>query len=208
MSLVLQHEVEAGPLNRVYVAEGATITIVGASKISLARPLRLPLPPAHDGDSAAVDVTHFLRNAASQSERPLVSLAVVGATGLKMPVEQAGRSLVSTTSVNREDSSSQERGARLKVKRVSAGALEVSSRHDTAREISSTINPRRMWPFSSLPASDDRVAAVEAAIRGVVGNGKTFDLLKVEASVSNMPLISRSAPIPSRCIISYGIADS
>lgn len=160
-------------MNRVVIAEGATVTIVGAAKISLARPLRLPLPPTDSSeDSAAGKIVSLLRTAASQSEKPVVSLVVLGATALvsKTPVSENAHAISEI--------------ARLKVKRLSAGALELSARDKQSQDSSQAVADR-MWPFSGLFASDDRVRSVEAALRHLAGNSTTFNLLKAEASVSN-----------------------
>ncbi|GAQ82619.1 hypothetical protein KFL_001170230 [Klebsormidium nitens] len=171
LRLALPHDVEAGPLKKVVVAEGATVTIVGASKISLARPLRIPLPPIDSPEElVAADVALLLRTAASRSEKPVVSLVVVGATALvsKSPVSENANAIAEA--------------ARLKVKRLSAGALELSARDNQSKASSRGVAAEGLWPFPGLSTSDDRIIAIETALREYAGNSTTFNLLKAEAS--------------------------
>lgn len=42
--LLMQHEVDAGVLKKVVLADGAVVTVKGARSVSLCHPIELPLP--------------------------------------------------------------------------------------------------------------------------------------------------------------------
>lgn len=174
--LALPHDVDAGALRKVLLSDGAAVTVKGARSVSLRHPLELPLPlnrsNLHDGHpiaSGLLNIAEALRNSArSSSDQPLVSLRIVGPS-----------SLTSSTSASPNN--------KLKLKRLSAGLIELSSRSIPASpEDINLSNGRTLWPITSLNGSEANLRGFEELLASVLGKkgvekGK-FRLLKADVS--------------------------
>ena len=60
----MQHDVDAGVLRKVILAEGAVVTVTGAKSVSLRQPLDLPLPLNQTQNgfaSGLLSLAHYLR---------------------------------------------------------------------------------------------------------------------------------------------------
>lgn len=109
----MQHDVDAGVLKKVILADGAVVTVTGARSVSLRNPLELPLPLNRTNNDFAwglLTLAKHLRQAASSPNGPLVSLRIVGPTSLTAP------SSSSSSSTNK-----------LKLKRLAPGLVELYS---------------------------------------------------------------------------------
>nr|BAJ98243.1 predicted protein [Hordeum vulgare subsp. vulgare] len=84
--LALPHDVEAGTLKKVVLADGAVVTVKGARAVSLRLPLELPLPlnrTTYKGRlSSLLSIARALRGAARSNQKPLMSLRIEGPTSL------------------------------------------------------------------------------------------------------------------------------
>lgn len=185
-SLRLQHDVDAGVLKRVLLADGAVVSVQGAREVSLSRPLQLPLPLTRgpEGGLAAslVALAARLRSASRGEEKPLLSLRIVGPTSLaavKTPAESSG--------------------GRLKVKRLGSGAIEVTS--PVAKKLESkpitvpygtlaltdNIEDLYMWPLPSI--NKTKLAGLEEALVKTLGSDAykrgSFQLLKAKVSAAS-----------------------
>ncbi|KAI3964724.1 hypothetical protein MKW92_010515 [Papaver armeniacum] len=187
MRLSLPHDVDAGVLKKVILADGAVVTVTGARSISLRQPLDLPLPLNRtDANFASglLTLADHLRQASRNQNSPLLSLRVVGPTSLTSPSSS---------------SSSSSSDNRLKLKRLAPGLVELSSPSKT-KEINalSTIydkdgvtllGPNRfttMWPLASIDGSNSNLRGFETLLTSVLGekaNKKgSFKLLKADVS--------------------------
>ncbi|XP_010268642.1 PREDICTED: uncharacterized protein LOC104605534 [Nelumbo nucifera] len=183
MRLSLPHDVDAGVLKKVVLAEGAVVTVKGARSVSLRHPLDLPLPLNRTHGSFAsslLSLAHRLRDASrTQAEgAPLVSLRIVGPSSLT------------------SSSSSSESDGKLKLKRLAPGLVELSSpsRGKTtgaveAGEVTTLLTPERfttMWPVASVNGSNRNLMGFEALLYSVLGEKAnqegSFRLLKADAS--------------------------
>lgn len=162
---------DAGTLRKVLLSDGAAVTVKGARSVSLRQPLELPLPlnrsNLHDGRpiaSGLLNIASALRSSArSSSDRPLVSLRIVGPSSLSSSTSLSGNN-------------------KLKLRRLSPGLVELSSRSVQAapEDLSS------LWPITSLNGSDANLRGFEELLASVLGKrgsekGK-FRLLKAEVS--------------------------
>ncbi|KAI3903511.1 hypothetical protein MKW98_032165 [Papaver atlanticum] len=187
MRLSLPHDVDAGVLKKVILADGAVVTVTGARSVSLRQPLDLPLPLNRTNANFAsglLTLADHLRHASRNQNSPLLSLRVVGPTSLTSPSSS---------------SSSSSSDSRLKLKRLAPGLVELSSPSKT-KEINalSTIydkdgvtllGPNRfttMWPLASIDGSNSNLRGFETLLTSVLGekaNKKgSFKLLKADVS--------------------------
>ncbi|KAH7276391.1 hypothetical protein KP509_39G004900 [Ceratopteris richardii] len=183
LRLAVPNDVEAGVLKKVILADGAVVTVEGAREVSLARPLQLPLPLpgiSNDGGLAAslVALANRLRYASQVEEKPLLSLKIVGPTSLV------------ASNIRESESSSN----RLKVKRLSPGAIELVSRQHANVEladgsplpISSGMQDAWLWPLPSLNGSDSRLMNLEKLLISAIGPNAykkgSFKLLRAKVS--------------------------
>ncbi|VAH64336.1 unnamed protein product [Triticum turgidum subsp. durum] len=170
--LALPHDVEAGTLKKVVLADGAVVTVKGARAVSLRLPLELPLPlnrTTYKGRlSSLLSIARALRGAARSNQKPLMSLRIEGPT-----------SLSSTPSMSPND--------KLKLKRLAPGQVELSSRAIPAVTDDEDESPSPgLWPFLSLNASDGSLQGLEELLAKVLGKKAgekgTFKLVNARAS--------------------------
>lgn len=182
LRLAVPHDVDAGVVRKVLLADGAIVTVEGAREISLERPLQLPLPlqgiSRESGVAGSIlALADRLRFASRTEVRPLLSLRIVGPT-----------SLVASTS---EESATV---SKLKVKRLAPGAVELVSRqHNQEQALVGSLESsdslsnkeRWLWPLPSLNGSDARLLNLEEIVLSAVGPSVykkgSFKLLKAKA---------------------------
>lgn len=193
----LQHDVDAGVLKKVILADGAVVTVKGARSVSLRHPLDLPLPlnRTQNGFAAGIlALAEQLRHVSRRQSAPLLSLRIVGPTSL-------------TTS----SSSTSSNNNRLKLKRLAPGLVELSSPSktkaietissvDLQSEAPTLLTPTQftsMWPLASLNGSNANLLGFEALLSSVLGpkaNQKgSFRLLKADVSAKTFVKISFQA---------------
>lgn len=185
MRISLPHDVDAGVLKKVILADGAVVTVKGARSVSLRHPIDLPLPfnrTQTDFASALLALAEHLRRASRMPGAPLLSLRIVGPTSLTSPTSSASSS-----------------NNRLKLKRLAPGLVELSSRAKTQptgalspidlREAPTVLTPKHfttMWPFASVNGSNSNLIGFEKLLASVLGpkaNKKgSFRLLKADVS--------------------------
>ncbi|KAJ7535303.1 hypothetical protein O6H91_12G026900 [Diphasiastrum complanatum] len=186
LRLAVPHDVEAGVLKRVLLADGAVVTVTGARELSLARPLQFPLPligQAHEGGlaSSLLNLASRLRYSSRPDGQPLLSLRVVGPTSL---VAAASKESDVTT-------------GKLKVKRLAPGSVELVARQqegvlnepvELLQAPSISTNPW-VWPLPSLNSSDAKLLSLEQALKASLGPAAyrkgTFKLLRARASAAS-----------------------
>lgn len=182
----MQHDVDAGVLKKVILAEGAVVTVKGARSVSLRRPVELPLPLNRTGDgfaSGLLALAERLRQASGAEGEALLSLRIVGPTSLASP------SSSSTSSSNR-----------LKLKRLAPGLVELSSPSrskaierianiEPSEDAMTLLTPKHfatMWPVASVNGSNSNLLGFEALLSSVLGpkanEEGSFRLLKADVS--------------------------
>lgn len=181
----MQHDVDAGVLKKVILAEGAAVTVKGARSVSLRHPVELPLPlnRTHDGFASGIlNLAEHIRHLSSSQNSHLLSLRIVGATSLTSP------SVPSTSSNNK----------RLKLKRLAPGLVELSSLSSSPKALESfspsedsatLLTPRHfstMWPLSSINVSNPNLLGFEKLLATVLGpkanEEGSFKLVKADVS--------------------------
>ncbi|CAM8878882.1 unnamed protein product [Rhodiola kirilowii] len=184
MRISLPHDVDAGVLKKVILAEGAVVTVKGARSVSLRHPVELPLPLNRTNNgfaSGMLSLAERLRQASLVEGAPLLSLRIVGPTSLTSP----------TSSTNSPAS-------RLKLKRLAPGLVELSSPSKpkatdlspvNLEDATSLLTPTQfttMWPLASINGSNSNLLGFEALLSSVLGpkaNKKgSFKLLKADVS--------------------------
>ncbi|KAL6545854.1 Protein TUNICAMYCIN INDUCED 1 [Orobanche gracilis] len=186
MRISLPHDVDAGVLKKVILADGAVVTIKGARSVSLRHPVELPLPlnqTHNDFASGLLTLAEYLQDAARSNEGSLISLRIVGPTSL--------------TSANPSSSSTSNK---LKLKRLAPGLVELSSaskkRADDAvpavdfqGESTALIAPNRfttLWPIVSVNGSNSNLLGFEKLLASVLGpkakKEGSFRVLKADVS--------------------------
>ncbi|KAK9286542.1 hypothetical protein L1049_014941 [Liquidambar formosana] len=184
--LILTHDVDAGVLKKVILADGAVVTVKGARSVSLRHPLDLPLPLNRTDNgfaSGLLTLADRLRHASRIQGAPLLSLRIVGPTSLTSP-----------------SSSSQSSNNRLKLKRLAPGLVELSSPSktkaietlnaiDLQEEATTLLTPNRfmtMWPIVSVNGSNSNLLGFEKLLSSVLGprakEESSFRLLKADVS--------------------------
>lgn len=196
MIFVLQHDVDAGVLKKVILAEGAVVTVKGARSVSLRHPLEFPLPlnQTQNGFAAGLlTLAEHLRRASRTQGAPLLSLRIVGPTSLAAP------SSTSTSS-----------NSRLKLKLLAPGLVELSSLSkapiealssvDLQDEAPTLLTPTQftaLWPIASLNGSNANLVGFEKLLSSVLGpkaNKKgSFRLLKADVSAQTFVKIGFQA---------------
>ncbi|OIV96107.1 hypothetical protein TanjilG_13039 [Lupinus angustifolius] len=193
--LSLPHDVEAGVLKKVILADGAVVTVKGARSVSLRHPLDLPLPLNQSQNgfaSGLLALADQLRHTSRTQGAPLLSLRIVGPTSLASP---------SSTSSNN----------RLKLKRLAPGLVELSSPANTkAVEALSTVDIQEeaptlltptqfatLWPLASLNGSNANLLGFEKLLSSVLGpkahKKGSFKLLKADVSAQTFVKIGFQA---------------
>ncbi|XP_004289712.1 PREDICTED: uncharacterized protein LOC101302317 [Fragaria vesca subsp. vesca] len=182
MRLSLPHDVDAGVLKKVILAEGAVVTVTGARSVSLRHPLQLPLPLNRTSSGVAsglVALAEWLRHASRTESAPLLSLRIVGPTALTSPAS-------TSSSMNNK----------LKLKRLAPGLVELSSPANTRpmsvelqNQETTILTPKyftTVWPLTSVNGSNGNLLAFETLLSTVLGpkaNQKgSFKLLKADVS--------------------------
>ncbi|ERN14195.1 hypothetical protein AMTR_s00033p00077840 [Amborella trichopoda] len=188
MRLSLPHDVEAGVLKKVNLADGAVVTVQGARAVSLRQPLQFPLPlsrsTTHKGQaSALLSLANLLKEASQTKDQPLVSLRIVGPTSLTSP-----------SSLHPHTQS------KLRVKKLAPGAIELISRPQESNyplvESGASLGSlssqdkissyKEMWPLTSVNGSDPKLKGFEHLLFGVLGEKAreegSFKLLEAKAS--------------------------
>lgn len=197
LRLTMPHEVDAGELRKVVLAEGALVRVHGAQSVSLARPLQLPLPIVSGPEDRPAEATGVaagllalsgrLRAAArsqslagGSSMRHLVSLRVVSPTSLEAvgqvplgSLEPGGGENGSRSDADGGADISSPSVGRLKVKRLSSTAVELRRPSQVASpgwpaEVA-TGGEGWAWPLPGVAATDPRLVAIEAALGGALG---------------------------------------
>ncbi|XP_035540401.1 uncharacterized protein LOC109022253 [Juglans regia] len=180
MRLSLPHDVDAGVLKKVVLADGAVVTVKGARSVSLRHPLDLPLPLNRTQNgfaSGLLTLAERLRHASRAQGAPLLSLRIVGPTSLTSPASS------SSSSTNR-----------LKLKRLAPGLVELSSPSKALSTIdleeeATLLTPSHfttMWPLASVNGSNSNLLGFEALLSSVLGpkahKKGSFRLLKADVS--------------------------
>ncbi|GLJ37218.1 hypothetical protein SUGI_0754790 [Cryptomeria japonica] len=167
LRLSLPHDVEAGVLKKVMLADGAVVTVRGARELTLRQPIQLPLPLSSTTENGnpvfkLIELATELKRASSDAEKPL-SLRIVGPTSL------------TASSINEPDSTEN----KLKVKRLAPGSVELRSRHerDSSTQVSfeaasnlPTTNDIWIWPLPSLNGSDPKLSGIEKLLKSILGS--------------------------------------
>ncbi|XP_059653122.1 protein TUNICAMYCIN INDUCED 1-like [Cornus florida] len=186
MRLSLPHDVDAGELKKVILADGAVVTVKGARSVSLRHPIELPLPLNQTQNgfaSGLLTLADRLRQASRTQRVPILSLRIVGPTSLTSP-----------------SSSSPSSNNKLKLKRLAPGLVELSSPSktnaieagsaiDLQGEASALLTPNQfttMWPLASINGSNSNLLGFEKLLSTVLGpkanNKGSFKLLKADVS--------------------------
>ncbi|TMX04946.1 hypothetical protein EJD97_003731 [Solanum chilense] len=186
MRISLPHDVDAGELRKVILADGAVVTVKGARSVSLRHPIELPLPfnrTINGFASGMLALAEYLRQASLAQEGPLLSLRIVGPTSLTSPTSP------SAPSANK-----------LKLKRLAPGLVELSSVSklkamdaisaiDLEGETTALLTPNQfttLWPVTSINGSNSNLLGFEALLSNILGPkaGKkgSFKLLKADVS--------------------------
>ncbi|KDO67937.1 hypothetical protein CISIN_1g019224mg [Citrus sinensis] len=186
MRISLPHDVDAGVLKKVVLADGAVVTVNGARSVSLRHPIDLPLPLNQSNNgfaSGLLTLAEQLRHASRAQGAPLLSLRIVGPTSLAAP-----------------PASSPSPSNKLKLKRLAPGLVELSSRAKTeTTDALSTIDlqegattlltPKHfttMWPVASVNGSNHNLLGFETLLSSVLGpkakQKGSFKLLKADVS--------------------------
>lgn len=185
MRLSVPHDVEAGILKKVMLADGAVVTVKGARELNLRQPLQLPLPLGSGTEDSNLASSLFalaskLRHASANDGKPL-SLRIVGPSSLV------------ASSITEPDSASN----RLKVKRLAPGSVELISRQQqetSPMSIEASIdslgrNDMWMWPLPSLNSSHPKLLGFDQLLREILGSlaqkEESFKLLKARAAAAS-----------------------
>jgi hypothetical protein len=178
MRISLPHDVDAGVLKKVILAEGAVVTVKGARSVSLRHPVEFPLPlnKSQTGfASALLTLANQLRHAAQGQKTPLISLRIVGPTSLASP-------------------SSPSSPSRLKLKRLAPGLVELFRPIPTvnlqepfsAVDVLTPTSFTALWPVTSVNGSHPNLRGFESLLTSVLGpkaNEKgSFKLVKADVA--------------------------
>ncbi|KAG5548302.1 hypothetical protein RHGRI_013862 [Rhododendron griersonianum] len=186
MRLSLPHDVDAGVLKKVILADGAVVMVKGARSVSLRHPIELPLPLNITHSSFAsglLSLAEHLRHTSRTQGAPPLSLRIVGPTSLTSP-----------------SSSSPSSNNRLKLRRLAPGLVELSSPSkaksfdpisavDLQGEVNTLLSPDQfatLWPLTSINGSNSNLRGFEALLSSVLGpkanEEGSFKLLKADVS--------------------------
>ncbi|KAI3770090.1 hypothetical protein L6452_01211 [Arctium lappa] len=184
MRLFLPHDVDAGELKKVMLADGAVVTVKGAKSVTLRHPIELPLPfngTKNGHASGLLTLGNHLRHA-SRTQRQLVSLRIVGPTSLNSPA-------MSSPAFNK-----------LKLKRLAPGLVELSSvpkpnsktalsTVDLHGDVPILLAPDRLttfWPVASINGSNSNLRGLETLLSAVLdsmgSNNGSFKVLRADIS--------------------------
>lgn len=181
MRLSLPHDVDAGEVKKVILADGVIVTVNGAKSVSLRHPIELPLPfnkTSNGFASGLLSLGNHIQNA-SRTQTQLVSLRIVGPTSLKSP----------SPSFNK-----------LKLKRLAPGLVELSAvPKPNSNNALSTVDLQehaptlltqdhlnKFWPVTSINGLNDNLRGLEkllsAVLDSVSSNSASFKVLKADIS--------------------------
>ncbi|RAL45004.1 hypothetical protein DM860_003763 [Cuscuta australis] len=183
MRLSLPHDVEAGTVKKVVLADGAMVTVKGARSVSLRHPVEFPLPfnTSHNGfASGLLTLAEHLRQAIRTKGGPVLSLCIVGPTSLTSPTP----------------SSPSSSSNKLKLKRLAPGLVELSSVPKMKAistvdlgETTTLLTPFQfttMWPLVSINGSNHNLIGFESLLSSLLGpkasTKGSFKLLKADIS--------------------------
>ncbi|GFP88683.1 hypothetical protein PHJA_001012000 [Phtheirospermum japonicum] len=186
MRISLPHDVDAGVLKKVILADGAVVTVKGARSVSLRHPVELPLPLNRTNNgfaSGLLTLAEYLQDAARSQDGPLLSIRIVGPTSITSPAP----------------SSPSSNNNRLKLKRLAPGLVELSSASkkrtnaisavDLQGEATALLSPDRfsaLWPIVSVNGSNPNLLGFEALLSSVLGprakKEGSFRILKADVS--------------------------
>ncbi|KAG9439899.1 hypothetical protein H6P81_020064 [Aristolochia fimbriata] len=180
MRVSIPHDVDAGVVKKVMLAEGTTVTVKGARSVSLRHPLDLPLPlnQTHKSGNLAsglLTLADHLHLASLSQQMPLLSLRIVGPTSLASPSSSPSK---------------------LKLKRLAPGLVELSKTSPTtpaipigAEDEHTILTPDRfttLWPLASINGSNPNLQGFEKLLYSVLGDkakkAGSFRLVKAEVS--------------------------
>ncbi|XP_074345039.1 protein TUNICAMYCIN INDUCED 1 [Apium graveolens] len=188
----LPHDVDAGVLRKVILADGAVVTVKGARSVSLRHPIELPLPfnQTQNGfASGLLSLAERLRHTSRSQREPLISLRIVGPTSLSSPTP-------SSSSSNR-----------LKLKRLAPGLVELSSASKMKaietvsnidmKDVPTLLTPESsatLWPLTSINGSNSNLLGFEALLSSVLGSKAykkgSFKLTKADVSAQTFVKIN------------------
>lgn len=180
----LPHDVDAGVLKKVVLADGAVVTVTGARSVSLRHSLNLPLPLNRTQPgfaSGLVALAEQLHHISRSQSAPILSLRIVGPT-----------SLTSSPSFSNK----------LKLKRLAPGLVELSS--PSKKNIQAIQSPSpvqlqagaptmltpktftTLWPIASINGSNSKLLGFETLLTSLLGpkadKKGSFKLLKADVS--------------------------
>ncbi|XP_068657129.1 protein TUNICAMYCIN INDUCED 1 [Aristolochia californica] len=178
MRVSIPHDVDAGVVKKVMLAEGTTVTVKGARSVSMRHPLDLPLPLNRTQNNLAsglLTLANHLRLTSLTQDKTLLSLRIVGPTSLASPSSSPSK---------------------LKLKRLAPGLVELSKTNPAtpavpiAEEDEDTIlTPDRfttLWPLASINGSNPNLQGFEKLLYSVLGDQAkktgSFRLVKAEVS--------------------------
>ena len=163
----MQHDVDAGVLKKVIIADGAVVTVTGARSVSLRHPIDLPLPfnKTNSGfASGLLALADRLRLASRTQGGQLLSLRIVGPTSLTSP-----------------PSSSPSSNNKLKLKRLAPGLVELSTASKAKpvdalstvdlQDVPTLLSPDQfttLWPFTSINGSNSNLLGFETLLSSVL----------------------------------------
>ncbi|KAL2632315.1 hypothetical protein R1flu_017001 [Riccia fluitans] len=193
LRLAMPHEVDAGLVRRVLVADGAYVTVEGAREVSLQHPLQLPLPLLQAGTgygggvaSRLLHLAARLRHASLSEQKPLLSLRIVGPTSLVAAGEGSDASQT----------------AGLKVKKLAPGSVELVSRKERqeqqhlalVQDKPLSLSAPWLWPLTSLNGTNPNLVGLEKALLAFLGRKAhqrgSINLLKAKATVASFVRLS------------------
>ncbi|XP_075505106.1 protein TUNICAMYCIN INDUCED 1-like [Primulina tabacum] len=186
MRISLPHDVDAGVLKKVILADGAVVIIKGARSVSLHHAVEFPLPLNRTDNgfaSGLLSMAENLLHAARSHNGPLVSLRIVGPTSLTSPASSSSSS-------------------KLKLKRLAPDLVELSSAAkrksmDTnappaidlpgePQALLATDFSSKFWPITSINGSNSKLLGFETLLSSLLGPGAnkegSFKLLKADVS--------------------------
>ncbi|KAG6789667.1 hypothetical protein POTOM_005786 [Populus tomentosa] len=185
MRISLPHDVDAGVLKKVILADGAVVPVKGARSVCLRHPIHdlpLPLNRTRSGlPSGLLTLAEQLRQAVRSEGAPLLSPRIAGPTSFTSP------------------SSSPSSNNRLKLKRLAPGLVELSLPAKSQpvdalstvdlEQATTVLTPKHfttMWPFASVNGSNSNLVGFEKLLTSMLGpkaNKKgSFKLLRADVS--------------------------
>ncbi|KAJ8529964.1 hypothetical protein K7X08_036799 [Anisodus acutangulus] len=173
MRISLPHDVDAGELRKVILADGAVVTVKGARSVSLRHPIELPLPfnrTTNGFISGLLALAEYLRQASLAQGGALLSLRIL---------KRIAPGLVELSSVSK-----------LK-------ATDAISTIDLQGETTALLTPNQfttLWPVTSINGSNSNLLGFEALLSNILdpkaSKKGSFKLLKADVSDQTFVKIS------------------